>query len=42
MLMGNYGDDRLNTVDNVWGNDAAFGGPGFDTCTTDPGDTCYG
>ncbi|MEU9106210.1 hypothetical protein AB0D54_18005 [Streptomyces xanthophaeus] len=36
--LGNFGNDRLNTVDAVAGNDTANGGLGTDTCTTDPGD----
>jgi hypothetical protein len=37
-LGGEDGDDRLNTRDEVGGNDGASGGPGRDTCTADRGD----
>ncbi|WP_329114299.1 calcium-binding protein [Streptomyces sp. NBC_01353] len=38
-LNGDSGNDNLDTRDGVTGNDQAFGGLGFDTCTTDAGDT---
>ncbi|WP_418959751.1 hypothetical protein [Streptomyces tritici] len=37
-LNGDAGNDTLDTRDSVASNDAAYGGFGFDTCTTDPGD----
>ncbi|WP_418959495.1 calcium-binding protein [Streptomyces tritici] len=37
-LNGDAGNDTLDTRDGVASNDAAYGGFGFDTCTTDPGD----
>ncbi|MGX1674079.1 calcium-binding protein [Streptomyces sp. NPDC055400] len=38
-VYGNYGSDRIVTTDSVSGNDTANGGPNFDNCSTDPGDT---
>ncbi|MFG2642096.1 calcium-binding protein [Streptomyces sp. NPDC048370] len=37
-LNGDAGNDNLDTRDGVGGNDAAYGGIGFDTCSTDAGD----
>ncbi|MFF9913331.1 calcium-binding protein [Streptomyces sp. NPDC013457] len=37
-LNGDAGNDSLDTRDAVTGNDAAYGGTGFDTCSTDTGD----
>ncbi|MEU9994740.1 calcium-binding protein [Streptomyces sp. NPDC050848] len=37
-LNGDAGNDNLDTRDSVAGNDAAYGGTGFDTCSTDTGD----
>ncbi|MET7518168.1 calcium-binding protein [Streptomyces sp. NPDC005480] len=38
-VYGNYGSDRIVTTDSVSGNDTANGGPNFDNCSTDTGDT---
>ena len=38
-VYGNYGLDRIVTTDSVSGNDTANGGPNYDNCSTDPGDT---
>ncbi|MGW6568131.1 calcium-binding protein [Streptomyces sp. NPDC054975] len=37
-LNGDAGNDNLDTRDGVNGNDQAYGGIGFDTCSTDTGD----
>ena len=37
-LFGRNGDDTLNVVDGIGGNDTADGGADTDTCTGDPGD----
>jgi len=38
-VFGQGGDDiRVDTKDSVQGNDLASGGPGSDTCVTDPQD----
>ncbi|WP_406863504.1 calcium-binding protein [Streptomyces sp. HUAS MG47] len=37
-LNGDSGNDNLDTRDSVTFNDAAYGGLGFDTCSTDTGD----
>ncbi|MFG2333520.1 calcium-binding protein [Streptomyces sp. NPDC048604] len=37
-LNGDAGNDNLDARDGVASNDAAYGGFGFDTCSTDPGD----
>ena len=37
-LDGGVGDDRLDAVDEVGGNDTLGGGPGTDVCLADVGD----
>lgn len=38
LVFGEDGDDIVNTIDGVEGNDVAVGGPGRDSCRTDPED----
>jgi hypothetical protein len=43
VLVGGGGNDTLNTVDGVEGNDSADGGRGAgDSASTDPGDVVIG
>ncbi|MBP2328068.1 Ca2+-binding RTX toxin-like protein [Kibdelosporangium banguiense] len=37
-IFGEAGDDLINTVDNIAGNDRTDGGPGIDRCKADLGD----
>lgn len=41
-LFGNGGNDCITTADGTGGNDLGNGGAGFDTSTSDPGDTLVG
>jgi Ca2+-binding RTX toxin-like protein len=42
VVLGADGNDVIRTDDGVGGNDAAIGGPGFDTCIIDLGDFTNG